>query len=199
MLKKMLPWILFLMTKPIFSKSISLSFDDIPRKDSYLTGTIRSKKIIESLAHHKAQAVFYVNSSKVSQDGLNRIRSYADSGHIIGNHTHSHPSADMILQDVFLEDFKTGDRLLKSWGFKPTWFRYPYLHRGTSLDQINAIRKEILSFGYGDGFVTVDNYDWYMDAMFQQAVSKGRTINFEQLKKFYVETLEAVLNTQPAV
>ena len=137
MLKKMLPWLLLLMAKPLFSKSISLSFDDIPRKNSYLAGTIRSKRIIESLAHHKVQAIFYVNSSKVSQEGLNRIRSYADSGHIIGNHTHSHPSADMILQDVFLEDFKTGDRLLKSWGFKPTWFRYPYLHRGISLDQIN--------------------------------------------------------------
>ena len=171
------------------SKSISFSFDDIPRANSYLTGAKRAQQLISSLKEHSARAVFYVNTSKVSSEGLARIIKYAKAGHIIGNHTHSHPSADIIRADVCLAEFQTADDLLRSWGYQPSYFRYPFLHRGKTSKKNSAIRSQILSKGYQDGFVTIDNYDWYMDQLFQKAIKSNQEINFDKLKSFYVETL----------
>jgi len=189
MLKLFTGLLLLSLTNLSQAKSISFSFDDVPRRGSFLTGTDRAAKLISSLKTHTVKAAMYVNSAKVSKEGLERIKRYSAAGHIIGNHTHSHQSADIVLQEVFLEDFRAGDRLLRSWGFEPTYFRYPYLHRGKSLEKVTAIREEVLKKGYQDGFVTVDNYDWYIDAMFQRAVNEKKKIDYAKLKSFYVETL----------
>jgi hypothetical protein len=37
--------------------------------------------------------------------------------------------------------------------------------------------------------VTVDNYDWYLDYLYQQAVCDGKTIDYDLLKMIYIEEL----------
>ena len=170
-------------------KFISFSFDDAPRPGSFFKGSERSERLIKTLKDYSVQAAFFVNSNKVTEEGLERLKAYRDAGHLIGNHTHSHPSADKVLIDVFLADFELGHNLLEKWGFEPKLFRYPFLHRGGELEKINLIHSHIVKKGYTDAFVTLDNYDFYMDWLFQQAKTKGENINMENLKKFYVETL----------
>lgn len=173
-----------------YAKKISLSFDDVPRRNTSFTGKERSIRLLKSLKDAGVdRAVFYVNTAKASEEGKERIRRYYQAGHIVGNHTHSHPSANRVGRDVFLEDFETAHRLLTSWGYKPTYFRYPFLHRSKETNSIIKIRNHILSKGYVDGFVTVDNYDWHMDNLFQEAKKQKRPINMDNLKKFYVDTL----------
>ena len=48
--------------------------------------------------------------------------------------------------------------------------------------------------GYLDGYVTIDNYDWYMNHLFQQSLKQGKKVNFNKLRSFYVETLMKSIN-----
>jgi hypothetical protein len=41
----------------------------------------------------------------------------------------------------------------------------------------------------GAGYVTVDTFDWYLDAKYQQAALAGRTVNAERLREVYVQVL----------
>lgn len=42
---------------------------------------------------------------------------------------------------------------------------------------------------YLSAYVTVDNYDWYMDRLFQEAVAAGRKINLDRLRDAYVDLI----------
>ena len=189
MLNRFFFTVYFFASSCAFAKFISFSFDDAPRPSTFLKGPERAERLMETLKNHGVQAAFYVNTKKVTEEGLERLKAYRDAGHLIGNHTHSHPSADQVLTDVFLADFELGHNLLEKWGFEPKLFRYPFLHRGGETQKINKIHDHLLKRGYTDAFVTVDNYDWYMDWLFQQAKTKDENIDMESLKKFYVETL----------
>lgn len=43
--------------------------------------------------------------------------------------------------------------------------------------------------GYTNGYITIDNYDWFIDALFQEAVKKKQKIHFDKLEEIYVQTL----------
>lgn len=43
--------------------------------------------------------------------------------------------------------------------------------------------------GYSNGYVTVDNADWYMDRMLQNAVKAGKKVNHDNLKQAYIDAL----------
>lgn len=184
--------ILFGYPLTLFSKEISLSFDDAPRGDSYyLTGKQRSKKLVENLKKANVkQVIFYSNTSNTTNDEkLERLHFYKSSGHLIGNHTATHKSASEESVRDFLSDFDKADTFLKKEKLLSPYFRFPYLKRGSSISDVRQIRSYILKKGYTDAYVTVDNFDWYMEALFQNSLKEKKEINFNNLKKFYVDTL----------
>jgi peptidoglycan/xylan/chitin deacetylase (PgdA/CDA1 family) len=191
-MKISLSLVLLTFSLSIFAKEISLSFDDAPRPDTaYLKGAERTKKLLASLKTSKVdKVIIYANGNKVlGENELQRLKDYKMAGHLVGNHTFSHPSAKKVTKEEFLSDFKKNHEFLEKNKILDKYFRYPYLHRGKTIEDVRSIRKEITESGYTDGYVTIDDYDWYMDSLFQQAVKDKKKINFSQLKKFYVETI----------
>ncbi|MBB3063701.1 hypothetical protein [Microbulbifer rhizosphaerae] len=43
--------------------------------------------------------------------------------------------------------------------------------------------------GYSNGYVTVDNYDWYINQLYLQYKSSGKKINSENMKELYIDLL----------
>lgn len=41
--------------------------------------------------------------------------------------------------------------------------------------------------GYINGYVTIDNYDWYIESLFQKALKEKKQIDCGKLKDFYIE------------
>jgi peptidoglycan/xylan/chitin deacetylase (PgdA/CDA1 family) len=74
--------------KPI----LYLTFDDGPSK--------YSQQMIDLLAQYDAQATFFV-LGKAAKSNPDQVRSMAEGGHYVANHTYGHPS----LQGVSREDF----------------------------------------------------------------------------------------------
>lgn len=173
-------------------KKISLSFDDAPTKNSiYMDGDKRTNLLINNLKKSGVKrAAFYTNTSYIyTHNGLERLKKYQKAGHLIGNHTHSHLKLKSFGKDAFLKDIDYADKILKENNLLEKYFRYPYLYHGKDLKEVNAVRKHFIKKGYVDAYVTVDNYDWYINSLFIDSFAKNLKIDMNKMKDFYVDTI----------
>jgi peptidoglycan/xylan/chitin deacetylase (PgdA/CDA1 family) len=175
------------------AREIALSFDDAPVGDGRLyTGAKRTKVLIDALRQAKvAQAVFFVRTAGLLQqpDGKARIAKYVQAGHLLANHSHNHWSLNQTEVDAYLADIARAHRLLRGYRSFRRWYRFPFLHEGNTKDKRHRVLRALKSQGYRNGYVTVDNYEWYLDVLLQRALKAGRKINFDRLRALYVETL----------
>ena len=174
-----------------FAQEIALTFDDAPRSDGGLyTGLKRSEILIEKLKQYNVpQVAFFANSGKLDAVGELRLKMYGKAGHIIANHSHTHLHIHDVGVDNFIDDIKKADQALNQLpGFRP-WFRFPFLDEGRDEESRDRIRTALDEMGYINGYVTVDNYDWYLESLYQQALKKNKKINYDLLKDLYIEHL----------
>jgi peptidoglycan/xylan/chitin deacetylase (PgdA/CDA1 family) len=170
---------------------IALSLDDAPwGMGAVFTGPQRTRIIIDKLDSLGIdEVVFYCVTERMDyHSGKERLLAYAQAGHLLANHSHSHPDIS-IGADRFLADIKKADSLLRPLpGFVP-WFRYPYLHEGENRPLRDSVRTALAELGYRNGYVTVDSYDWYLDRLYRDAVRDGLEIDIDSLKRLYVSML----------
>ena len=174
-----------------FAGEISLSFDDAPTKSAGMfTGLERTRLIIKKLRDADLKVAFYINSSRINlDDGDLRLREYAKEGHILGNHTHSHPKITEVELDKYKEEILKAHDLIKNYSsFKP-WFRFPYLKRGDDISTRDVIRKFLKDKNYYNAYITVDNFDWSMESLLQKAIGDGVDISEKKLCQAYSELL----------
>jgi len=168
-----------------------LTFDDAPRSDGGLyTGLKRSEILIEKLKQYNVpQVAFFANSGKLDAVGELRLKMYGKAGHIIANHSHTHPHIHDVGVENFIDDIKKADQALNQLpGFRP-WFRFPFLDEGRDEESRDRVRTALDEMGYINGYVTVDNYDWYLESLYQLALKKNKKINYDLLKDLYIEHL----------
>jgi peptidoglycan/xylan/chitin deacetylase (PgdA/CDA1 family) len=177
-------------------KRIAFSFDDVPREPgAFMTVEQRTDRLIAALrASGIRQAAFFINPEHLLEPfgagGEARIGRYVRAGHVIANHSYSHPSLTQVGVDAYLANIDQAARWLNGrTGFRP-WFRYPYLDEGTrgqpDMNMRDAVRAGLRQRGLSNGYVTVDSYDWYLDGLASQARQAGRTLDMNALRDLYV-------------
>jgi peptidoglycan-N-acetylglucosamine deacetylase len=173
------------------AKQIAITFDDSPRKaDGYFDGPERAQKLIQALKKHNIdQVAFFSNSLGLNTEGIQRLQSYSQAGHIIANHTHSHPDFNNMTVEEYAQNFLLADSELKQFkGFKKL-FRFPYLRDGNSEQKRTGMQAVLKKQGYINAYITLNNYDWYMEDLFQRAIKKGVALDFDRMRQFYVQVL----------
>jgi peptidoglycan-N-acetylglucosamine deacetylase len=174
-------------------KRIALTFDDIPRdRGAFLTPDERTTKLIAALKQAKVkQAAFFLNPGNLAkpdgQGGEARINAYVAAGHVIANHSNTHPHLNVSDANAYLADVDAAAVWLKGRaGYRP-WFRFPFLDEGGK-DKVkrDAIRTGLKARGLRNGYVTADGSDWHLEALTIQAKKDGKPMDMEALKKLYV-------------
>lgn len=174
-------------------KLIALSFDDVPRgPGAFMTTDERGARLIAALkAARVEQAAFFVNPGRVNLgDGdERRIQAYVAAGHVIANHSFSHPHLASTPAAAYLADIDQAEAWLKGRpGYRP-WFRFPFLDEGgTDKAKRDAVRAGLRARGLQNGYVTIDGSDWNMEALAIDAVRDGKPIDMAALRDLYVET-----------
>lgn len=174
-------------------KRIALTFDDIPRSaGAFFTPDERTAKLIVALqAAGVKQAAFFVNPGRLTtpdgQGGERRIAAYVAAGHVIANHSFSHPSLSKLTSDAYLADIDKAAEWLKGRkGYRP-WFRFPFLNEGRS-DKVkrDAIRAGLTARGLRNGYVTAEASDWNMENLTIAVTKAGKPMNMTALRDYYV-------------
>ncbi|MFB8774690.1 polysaccharide deacetylase family protein [Streptomyces broussonetiae] len=128
-------------------RTMVLTFDDGP--DPRYTPAI-----LDTLAEYDVRAMFFVCGEMVarSPDLLARM---ADEGHVVGNHTWSHPLLTRLRRSAIRAEMeRTCDIVEKRWGERPEWFRAPYGAWNRAAFQLGSeLGMEPLAW-------TVDTLDW---------------------------------------
>lgn len=176
-------------------KRIALSFDDVPRgRGAFFSPDERSKRLIAQLKKAKVkQAAFFLNPGKLGDsDGLGgeaRIKAYVRAGHVIANHSYSHPQLTDSTAEAYLADIDQAAAWLKDRKGSRPWFRYPYLNEGRSdKEKRDAIRAGLKARGLRNGYVTIDGCDWNIEALTVKAEADGKPMDMAALRNFYVTT-----------
>ncbi len=174
------------------TKRIALSFDDAPRgRGPMYSGDERAKVLIDTLAKAKSGPVVFFVTTKgfANTGGKQRVESYADAGHLIANHSHNHKWLSRMETEEYIADIDQAEGNLQGLANRRPWFRFPYLDEGRPLEKRDAIRAALEQRGIKNGYVTIDNYDWYIEGQWQKAVKAGKTVDMQALQNAYVDML----------
>lgn len=184
-------------TMPVSSlKQIALTYDDGPLgKGPRYSGRERTDALISQLAEAKTGSVaFFVTTRGLDQaEGVDRIADYAAAGHLIANHSDQHVRASQSSTEDYVADIDRAEARLNRFENRRPWFRFPYLDEGGAIadaqssEKRDALRAALAHRGLLSGYVTIDTYDWHIDALWSDAVRGGRTTNMEALSRVYVD------------
>ncbi|MFD7708699.1 polysaccharide deacetylase family protein [Streptomyces sp. NPDC059785] len=128
-------------------RSMVLTFDDGP--DPRYT-----PDILRTLRRHDVRAMFFVCGEMAAENG-DLLREMADDGHIVGNHTWTHPLLTQLRRSRIRSEMeRTCEVIEKAYGRPPEWFRAPYGAWNRAAFQLGAeLGMEPLAW-------TVDTLDW---------------------------------------
>ena len=177
-------------------KRIAFSFDDVPRgRGAFFTPNERTRRLIAGL--HKAgikQAAFYVVPGQIGHDdgigGEERIAAYVAAGHVIADHSFTHPHLNVLSAADYVADIDKAEAWLKGREGRRPWFRYPFLDEGgDDKVKVEAVRSALKARGLQNGYVTIDGSDWNMETLTVDAAKAGKAIDMDALRTLYVETM----------
>ncbi|SEP65764.1 Peptidoglycan/xylan/chitin deacetylase, PgdA/CDA1 family [Streptomyces sp. yr375] len=133
------------MTGP--GRTMVLTFDDGP-DPRYTPG------ILDTLAEYDVRAMFFV-CGEMAVDNQDLLERMADEGHIVGNHTWTHPLLTKLTRrQIHSEMARTSDVIEEGYGERPRWFRAPYGAWNRAAFQLGA------ELGMDPLAWTVDTLDW---------------------------------------
>ncbi|KUM79200.1 polysaccharide deacetylase family protein [Streptomyces sp. ISL-22] len=128
-------------------RTMVLTFDDgpDPRYTPY---------ILDILREYDVRAMFFVCGEMVA-DSKELVARMAEEGHVVGNHTWSHPLLTRLSRArIHAEMERTCDIIEETYGERPAWFRAPYGAWNRTTFQFGAeLGMEPLAW-------TVDTLDW---------------------------------------
>lgn len=174
-------------------KRIALTFDDVPRHaGAFLSEDERTAMLIDALARSGVeQAAFFVTTGNIARTtgGAERIGRYVAAGHVLANHTHSHPHLSEISAEAFLADIDQAAAWLAQQPANRAWMRYPYLDEGRDdRAKREAVRAGLAARGLSNGVVTIDASDWHYDDLAAKAKAAGQAMDMEALGELWVES-----------
>ncbi|MCX5253860.1 polysaccharide deacetylase family protein [Streptomyces canus] len=128
-------------------RTMVLTFDDGP--DPRYT-----PHILDTLAEHDVRAMFFV-CGEMAVDNQDLLARMSDEGHVVGNHTWSHPLLTRLSRSRIRSEMeRTCDVIEDAYGERPEWFRAPYGAWNRAAFQLGAeLGMEPLAW-------TVDTLDW---------------------------------------
>ncbi|MFE5861646.1 polysaccharide deacetylase family protein [Streptomyces virginiae] len=129
------------------SGGMVLTFDDGP--DPRYTPAI-----LDTLARYGVRAMFFV-CGEMAAENKNLLRRMVDEGHVIGNHTWTHPLIPQLGRPALASEIgRTSEVVQQAVGEAPLWFRAPYGAWNRAAFEIGAeLGMEPLAW-------TVDTLDW---------------------------------------
>ncbi|MDO0924632.1 polysaccharide deacetylase family protein [Streptomyces sp. TG1A-8] len=124
-----------------------LTFDDGPHPDY-------TPHILDTLARYDVRAMFFV-CGEMAVDNKGLLARMADEGHVVGNHTWTHPLLTTLDRgEIRSEMERTSDVIEDAYGERPQWFRAPYGAWNRAAFQLGA------DMGMEPMAWTVDSLDW---------------------------------------
>lgn len=184
-------YFLFLFTPlALFATEISFTMDDPEVTESPLFSvTERNDKILKAFDSHKIKGALFVCGVRIdNSQGKDLLQAWDSKGHLIGNHSYSHlyyHSKKLSIED-YRNDFLKVEPLISSLKNFTKLYRFPFLKEGDTQEKRDAMRKALSEHGYGQGYVTIDASDWYVDSRLRDRLKLNPKADLTPYRDFYL-------------
>jgi peptidoglycan/xylan/chitin deacetylase (PgdA/CDA1 family) len=182
--------LLLFFTVSLEAKEIALTFDDAPAVSTeYFSSLARTKTLIKSLSELNVPPVMiFANPCRgeTEEAAIQQLELYRSAGHLVANHTCSHPRLNDVGFDTFTKDTLKADQLLTDLQVGQKFFRFPYLNEG-QLELRNQMRVWLKQNGYRHGMVSLDNDDYLVSFKMNEARKLGRKIDYQKIQSIFLD------------
>jgi peptidoglycan-N-acetylglucosamine deacetylase len=149
------------------------------KRDSMMRYALRKRQV-------KAGA-FFIGKYLESDQGKRILNAWDNDGHLILNHTYSHPHYD---QDISFQEFSLDvlkcDYFIKDAKNYKKIFRFPYLEEGDTPKKRDAMRDFLKKNNYQNGYVSVVTTDWWIAAKIEEVLTEDPEADLSKYKNFYL-------------
>lgn len=181
------------------SVEIALTIDDYPTEDGLIFSAENlAQALIDACERHRYKAAFFcIGNNCLSERGANLLLHLDNSQHFICNHSMTHTYLSSQSLSEFEKEIKQVQDILMPYKNMRKWYRYPFLDYGNKIAIGGFYKKAFLSqqvlnrLGYSEGYVTINTYDWYLNARLSEAIKQGLFVDYKELKKLYIELLNS--------
>jgi peptidoglycan/xylan/chitin deacetylase (PgdA/CDA1 family) len=174
-------------------KQIAITMDD-PQTNTtaLLSPSERNTAILETLGKANLKAALFVCGMRVDDEsGLDLLQQWDRAGHVLGNHTYSHPylpSSDVSVES-YIDDIARGEKVVAALPQFQRLFRFPFLKEGNTIDKRDGVRSFLSKRGYRIGHVTIDASDWYVDGRMAARLKVDPGADLSPYRDFYLQHL----------
>ncbi len=150
-------------------KEICISFDELPVSASFhdVDREAVTYLVLQALKKYDVKAVGFVVGEQI-QESFDILGEWLNNGHTLGNMTYSNQDLNQLGISQFIDDVNHGEKelepMIKGFGQKRKYFRYPYLHYGNTSEKKKQLTLYLDSKQYYvvPATVTIDDYLYNM-------------------------------------
>ncbi len=173
-----------------FPGALAVTIDDLPWVGALPPGESRedaTRRLLDGLAEHDVVATGFVDCDRV-QPGTPVLRLWLDAGMRLGNHGAAHLDLNEAAPSAWIAEARRCHAFIQELtGDSIVFFRYPYLHRGPTLERYTAARDAVAAMGAVVAPVTIDTSDWILAAAYGDAIRAGDEERAEAIGAALVE------------
>lgn len=178
------------------TKTMSITLDDLPF--AYPLRLSEQEKvdffhrILDILDQYDIKAAGFVLGEIVDPIGFQCLLEFRDRGHIICNHTYSHPDLNQTSCEDYFIDIMKCDKVINVLYSENKYFRYPMLHRGDTREKIDSVYQFLDEHDFIIASVSIDNDECaynknYLEALLISKDSTAADSIGEEYLKYMIE------------
>ncbi len=173
-------------------KQVAVTLDDLPTisYDGLLNREEQVKyfhDILAILEKHKVKVIGFVNGSNLNGFRHQLLDEFCRRGHLVGNHTYSHPDLNDVNCSEYMMDISQGEESVKKYMEGRKYFRYPMLHRGNTLEKRDTIFSFLAENDYIIVPVSIDNEDFLYNINYIKMLKAGDTVKADSIGRQYIK------------
>ena len=172
--------------------ALAVTIDDFNMADGpLLSGERRHAAILAALDRHGVKAAGFPAGRFVdSPEGSRHLAAWAEQGHLICNHTYTHPNYSTRADPAaMMADVIRAEPLLTRHSTFAKLFRFPYLAEGRTAEVRDGMRALLAEHGYRNGHVTIDTSDWYVSGRLTERLRHEPAADLEPYRRYYLAHL----------
>jgi len=172
-------------------KEICITFDELPVAESFdsLNRPVITSQILQALKKHDVKAAGFVVGARIGSS-FDLLGEWLNSGHVLGNLTYSYQDLNEMGIEQFIRDIAAGseavETMLAGFGQRKRYFRYPYLHYGTTLKAKRQIKLYLDEHNIVIVHATVVVEDYLYNLSLEKMRAKPDTSELGALRYEYI-------------
>lgn len=172
-------------------KLMCVTFDELPVSKSF-GGVDRQAityLILETLKKHEVKSAGFVVGEYI-EESYNVLGEWLNNGHYLGNLTYSYQDFNQLDPENFISDIRAGsdalETMLSGFGQKKRYFRFPYLHYGSTVETKRAVKLYLDEHDIVTAHATILTEDYLYNLSLERMGKIPDSAEYEALMNDYI-------------